>query len=66
MTEKVSKWYPNANMTGVYIEGKCDTIYTIHTDPSWDTAFSTNLEVGNAPLCVIDMDCIPRFYGDND
>ena len=25
--------YIYANMTGVFVDGKCDTIYTIHTDP---------------------------------
>ena len=24
-----------ANKTGVFVDGKCDTIYSIHTDPSW-------------------------------
>ena len=25
-------WYPNANMTGVFVDGKCGSISTIHTD----------------------------------
>ena len=25
----------SANMNGVFVDGKWQTIYTIHTDPSW-------------------------------
>ena len=31
-------WWIDANMTGVNIDGKWQTIYGIHTDPSWDVA----------------------------
>ena len=46
-------------MTGVFVDGKCDTIYGIHTDPSWAIDSSRCL-----PQPIVDPFCVCVTFHD--